>query len=77
MSLRVSDHTNKNNAVLGTPLFMSPESLNGQDAGAKADIWSLGITAIEMIDGNPPYHDEHVMRVRLAHLLTSREMPAS
>jgi serine/threonine protein kinase len=63
VSLRVSDHTNKSNAVVGTPLFMPPESLNGKDAGAMVDIWSLGITAIEMIDGNPPYHEEHVMRV--------------
>eukprot|EP01094_Clydonella_sp_ATCC50884_P021002 TRINITY_DN4500_c0_g1_i1.p1 TRINITY_DN4500_c0_g1~~TRINITY_DN4500_c0_g1_i1.p1 ORF type:complete len:582 (+),score=119.75 TRINITY_DN4500_c0_g1_i1:227-1972(+) len=58
--------SNKGGAsVVGTPLFMSPQALNCCDSGWSSDIWSLGVTAIEMIDGNPPYHDEHVMRAML------------
>lgn len=50
--------------MVGTPLFMSPEALEATEiCDSSSDIWSLGITAIEMVDEYPPYYEEHVMRV--------------
>jgi len=48
--------------VIGTPLFMAPEVLSGEIYDSRADIWSLGITAIEFAEGVPPYFEEHFMR---------------
>jgi serine/threonine protein kinase len=40
---------------VGTPLYMSPETLKGLNYDYRSDIWSLGATYFELLTGVPPF----------------------
>ncbi|WP_339730782.1 serine/threonine-protein kinase [uncultured Gimesia sp.] len=54
--------------TMGTPLYMSPEQVNGKPLDQRSDIYSLGVTCYHLISGRPPFHGETALSIAVKHL---------
>ena len=69
MESRPEDRVLTGQAVLGSPVYMSPEQLrNAKDIDARADLWSLGVVAYELLVGKPPFDGDGVGEIFAAIL---------
>lgn len=54
--------------TMGTPLYMSPEQVNGKSLDQRSDIYSLGVTCYHLISGRPPFTGETALSIAVKHL---------
>eukprot|EP00478_Filoreta_tenera_P005404 GABV01006454.1.p1 GENE.GABV01006454.1~~GABV01006454.1.p1 ORF type:complete len:107 (-),score=19.32 GABV01006454.1:3-323(-) len=61
----MTDTMTKFDTLVGSPYWMAPEVIKNESYNEKADMWSLGVTCIEMALGRPPHADIPAVRVAM------------
>jgi serine/threonine-protein kinase len=59
--------------TMGTPLYMSPEQVEGRALDTRSDLYSLGVTCYHMLAGEPPFRGDTALAVALAHVRSEPE----
>ncbi len=54
--------------TMGTPLYMSPEQVEGKPVDCRTDVYSFGVTAYHMLAGHPPFKGSTAFEVALSHV---------
>jgi len=54
--------------LMGTPQYMSPEQISGDDVDGRADLYACGLVLFEMLAGSPPFDGERTFDILRAHV---------
>jgi len=68
--LRVDKPVNltQTGVTMGTPLYMSPEQVEGKQLDPRSDLYSFGVTCYYMLAGQPPYRGETALAIAVQHI---------
>ena len=61
-------HLTQVGVTMGTPLYMSPEQVEGKSLDPRSDLYSFGVTCYHMLAGEPPFQGETALAVAVQHL---------
>lgn len=64
----VPTHLTSPGNLVGSPTYMSPEQIVGDEVDARSDIYALGVTFFQLLSGRPPYQGRHMMDLLRQHL---------
>jgi serine/threonine-protein kinase len=59
--------------TMGTPLYMSPEQVQGEKLDHRSDIYSFGVTCYHMLAGRPPFRGETAVSIAVQHMNSKPE----
>lgn len=65
VSSQLNNTFSKRSTFIGTPYWMAPEIIKKSTYNYAADVWSTGITTIELLEGRPPFSNLHPMRAMM------------
>lgn len=70
-----SNRMTRTGVAVGTPAYMSPEQIRGEELDRRSDVYSLGVVLYEMATGRPPFEANTTAEVMVRHLHEPLPLP--